>query len=216
MFRYLHLKHFIIYQRIVQSKMKKLSRIISLVFAIVVMGLSSLFAQESGVFKSFADFKTGKMEYGINCATEMHKIKLNDFWGKDYITVIHEGKSYNLKKAEIWGFRLCDEKIVHFQGKDDFQVSEKDILWIYTKQTLQSGNAKNSTSKYVTSYYFSKDGDGKILELTPNNVKAAFPDNHKLHDAIEMQFPTAASISEFDEFHKKFKINHFLEAQAVK
>ncbi len=196
--------------------MKNITRKFALMAGIAIIGTSSLFAQKSGVFKSYADFKTGKMEYGINCANEMHKIKLNDFLGKDYITVIHEGKSYDLKKAEIWGFQLCDEKVVRFQGKEDFQVSEKSLLWIYSKQTLQVGNPKNTASKYITSYYFSKDGDGKILELTPNNVKAAFPDNHKLHDAIEMQFPTTASISEFDEFHKKFKINHFLEAQGIK
>lgn len=196
--------------------MKKIIRSFALVAVIAIIGTSSLFAQKSGVFKSFADYKTGKMEYGINCATEMHKIKLNDFLGKDYITVIHDGKSYELKKAEIWGFQLCDEKIVRFQGKEDFQVSEKGLLWIYSKQTLQAGNPKNTASKYITSFYFSKDGDGKILELTPNNVKAAFPDDHKLHDAIEMQFTTPASISEFDDYHKKFKINHFLEAQGIK
>ena len=196
--------------------MKKIITKFALMAGIAIIGTSSLFAQKSGVFKSFADFKTGKMEYGINCATEMHKIKLNDFWGKDYITVIHDGKPYDLKKAETWGFKLCDEKIVRFQGKEDFQVSEKALLWIYAKQTLQAGNPKNTASKYITSYYFSKDGDGKILELTLNNVKAAFPENHKLHDALEMQFPASASISEFDNYHKKFKINHYLEAQGVK
>jgi hypothetical protein len=196
--------------------MKKIIRKLALMAGTVIIGTSSLFAQKSGVFKSFADFKTSKMEYGINCATEMHKIKLTDFFGKDYITVIHDGKSYELKKAETWGFQLCDEKIVRFQGKEDFQVSEKGILWIYSKQTLQAGNPKNTSSRYITSYFFSKDGDGKILELTPNNVKEAFPDNHNLHDAIEMQFPASASITEFDDYHKKFKINHFLEAQGVK
>jgi hypothetical protein len=196
--------------------MKRLIKKIALIACVAIIATNSLFAQKSGIFKSFDDYKTGKMEYGIDCATEMHKIKLNDFWGKDYITVVHNEKAYNLKKAEIWGFQLCDEKIVRFQGKVDFQVSEKYILWIYTKQTLQAGNPKNTASKYITSYYFSKDGDGKILELTLDNVKAAFPDNHKLHDAIDAQFTSVASLSEFDEFHKRFKINHFLDAQGVK
>lgn len=196
--------------------MKKLIRKLALMAGIAIIGSGSSFAQKSGVFNTFSDYKTGKMEYGIDCATEKHKIKLNDFWSKDYITVIHEGKSYDLKKAEIWGFQLCDEEIIRFQGKEDFQVSEKGLLWIYTKQTLQAGNPKNAVSKYITSYYFSKDGDGKILELTPDNVKAAFPDNHKLHDAIDAQFTSVASLSEFDEFHKQFKINHFLQAQGIK
>lgn len=196
--------------------MKKLIRKLALMAGIAIIGSGSSFAQKSGVFNTFSDYKTGKMEYGINCATEKHKIKLNDFWGKDYITVVHDGKSYDLRKDEIWGFQLCDEKIVRFQGKEDFNVSEKGLLWIYTKQTIQSGNPKNIASKYITTYFFSKEGDGKILELTPDNVKDTFADNHKLHDAIDAQFTSIASLSEFDEYHNQYIINHFLEARGIK
>ena len=75
--------------------MKKIITKFALMAGIAIIASNSLFAQKSGVFKSFADYKSGTMEYGINCATEMHKIKRNDFWDKDYITVIHEGKSYD-------------------------------------------------------------------------------------------------------------------------
>ncbi len=183
---------------------------------IALISAGSLFAQKSGVFKTFADYTSGKMEYGIDCATEKHKIKLNDFLSKDYITVVHEGKPYDLKKAEIWGFQLCDGKIVRFQGKDDFSVSDKSILWIYSKQSTVSGNPKTGGSKNITTFYFSKKGDSEIRELTLLNVKAVFPDNHMLHDAIDGQFKTDASLSKYDEFHKHFEINHFLEGQGIK
>lgn len=156
------------------------------------------------------------MEYGIDCAKETHKIKLNDFWGKDYITVVHEGKPYDLKKAEIWGFQLCDDKIVRFQGKDDYTVSDKGILWIYAKQSTIPGSVKTGTSKTVSTFFFSKGGDGEIKELTLLNLKAAYPENHMLHDNIDKQFTTDASLTEFDQFHKKYKINHFLESQGMK
>ncbi len=183
-----------------------------------ILMASSLFAsaQNSGVYKSYADYSVGKIEYGIDCAKETHKIKLNDFWGKDFITVVHEGKSYDLKKADTWGFQLCDEKIVRFQDVEDYTVGDKGALWIYSKQSTVSGNAKTSTVKSVTTYYFSKGGDGKIEELTLLSLKAAFPDNHLLHDAIDGQFKTDASLGEYDEFHKHYKINHFLEVQGVK
>ena len=184
--------------------------------AMVIVGASSLFAQKSGVFKSYADYTSGKMEYGIDCAKETHKIKLNDFWGKDFITVIHDGKPYDLKKAETWGFQLCDEKIVRFQGKEDFEASDKGILWIYSKQHAEHGNPKTGGHKTITDYYFSKGGDGEIKTLTLLNLKAAFPDNHKLHDAIDGDFKTDESLGEFDQFHKMYKINHFLEAQDIK
>lgn len=196
--------------------MKKIIRNFMLMAGIVIIGTSSLFAQKSGVFKSFADFKTGKMEYGINCATEMHKIRLNDFWGKDYITVIHDGKSYDLKKAETWGFQLCDEKIVRFQGREDYQLSEKGLLWIYSKQKILTRHDKINLSKTITTFYFSKEGDGAIWELTPDNLKAAFPDDHKLHDALDAQFNSEALLGEYDQFHKQYKINHFLATQGIK
>ena len=196
--------------------MKTIIKNLAVVAGLALISTGSLFAQKSGVFKSYADYSAGKMEYGIDCAKETHKIKLNDFWGKDYITVVHEGKPYDLKKAETWGFQLCDEKIVRFQGKEDYSVGDKGILWVYSKQSTVPGGVKTGGSKTVTTFYFSKGGDGEIKELTLLNLKAAFPDNHMLHDAIDGQFKTDASLGEFDQFHKKYKINHFLEAQGIK
>jgi len=195
--------------------MKKLAKIAAMIAGIAIISASSLFAQKSGVFKTFADFNSGKMEYGIDCATEKHKIRLNEFLGKDFITVVHEGKPYNLKKNEIWGYQLCDEKIVRFQDNEHYPVADRRVLWIYTKQTVK-GVGQRGGSKTITTYYFSKGGDNGILELTPLNLKASFPDNHMLHDAIDAQFKSATSLGEYDEFHKHYKINHFLESQNVK
>lgn len=100
--------------------MKNLVKIVAIIAGMVVFS-GSLFAQKSGVFKTFADYTAGKMEYGIDCATEKHKIKLNEFLGKDFITVVHDG-----------------------------------------------------------------------------------------------QFKTNSALSEYDQFHKHYKINHFLESQGVK
>ena len=195
--------------------MKKLVKIATLIAGIAIISASSLLAQKSGVFKTFADFTSGKMEYSIDCATEKHKIRLNEFLGKDFITVVHEGKPYNLKKAEIWGHQLCDDKIVRFQENEHYPVTDRGVLWIYTKQTVKGGGYRGGT-KTITTYYFSKGGNNGILELTPLNLKASFPDNHMLHDAIDEHFKSTASLSEYDKFHKHYKINHFLETLNVK
>lgn len=189
---------------------------ISALAVIAIFGMSSLFAQKSGVYKTYSDYQAGKLTYGIDCAKETHKIKLNDFWGKDFITVVHEGKSYDLKKADIWGFELCNDKIVRFQGKEDYQLADKSVLWIYSKQSVVSAGAKTGGTKKVTTYYFSKGGAGEIKPLTLLNIKAAYPDNHMLHDAIDSKFDSDASLGVYDEFHKHYKINHFLEAQGIK
>jgi len=193
--------------------MKIIAKKISALTGYVIISAGSLFAQKSGVFKTYSDFTAGKMEYGIDCATEKHKIKLNDFLDKDYITVIHDGKPYNLKKAETWGYQLCDEKVVRFQGKDHFPLDDKGVLWIYTKQSVEI--VAHARTKTITTYYFSKGGNKDIKVLTLMNLKATFPENHKLHDAIDAQFKTDASLSEYDQFHKHYKINHFLESQGI-
>ncbi len=196
--------------------MKSLQIIKSVAVAAILL-LSSVFsfAQKSGVFKTYADYKAGKMEYGINCATEKHKIKVNDFLGKDFITVVHDGKPHNLKKAETWGYQLCDEKIVRFNGQEHYSLDDKGAIWIYTKQTLKVTSARGG-AKNITVYYFSKNGGDEIKELSLLNLKGAFPDNHMLHDAIDSQFKSDASLGEFDQFHKKFKINHFFDSQGIK
>jgi len=195
--------------------MEKIVKIAVLIAGIAIISASSLFAQKSGVFKTFADFTSGKMEFSIDCATEKHKIRLNEFLGKDFITVVHEGKPYNLKKDEIWGYQLCDDKIVRFQDNEHYPVTDRGVLWIYTKQAVKGGGYRGGT-KTITTYYFSKSGDNGILELTHLNLKASFPDNHMLHDAIDAQFKSATSLNEYDKFHKQYKINHFLESQGIK
>ncbi len=196
--------------------LKNLAKKITALTGVALIATSSLFAQKSGVFKTYSDYETGKMEYGINCATESHIIRLNEFLGKDFITVIHEGKPYNLKKAETWGFLLCDEKLVRFQNNEHFPLDDKGLLWIYTKQSFRGGSPKGVGAKTITTYYFSKGGDGVITELTLNNLKLAFSENHMLHDAIDAQFKNNASLGKYDEFHKHYSINHFLESQGIK
>jgi len=101
---------------------KRLSKVYIVIAVITIFSSSSLYSQRSGVFRTYSDYSTGRMEYGIDCATEKHKIILNDFLGKDFITVVHEGKRYNLRKNEIWGFQMCDDKVTRFQGKEHFLV----------------------------------------------------------------------------------------------
>jgi hypothetical protein len=199
--------------------MKTIKKTIIGYIAIAVITLISsvsLYAQKSGVFRTYSDYSIGKMEYGIDCATEKHKIILNDFLGKDFITVVHEGKRYDLKKNEIWGYQMCDEKVIRFQGKEHFQLQDKGVLWIYIQQNVQSGNPKTGSSKSITTYYYSKSGDTEIKELSLLNIKATYPDNHMLHDAIDAQFKSDVSLNEYDQFHKNYKINHFLESQGIK
>ncbi len=100
----------------------------------------------------------------------------------------------------------CDEPLIRFQNKIHFHLAEKGAIWIFYKdKSVPEGKG----FKIVKEYYFSTKGDGVLIELTIYNVKQAFPDNHPLHDAISAQFQNS-DISEYDSFHKMFKINHVI------
>ena len=58
--------------------------------------------------------------------------------------------------------------------------------------------------------FFSIGGETP-LPLTMENLKKAFPDNHKFHDALTAQFKNDSELAAFDSFHKKSKLNHLLE-----
>lgn len=186
---------------------------IAVAFAFILSGLT-VSAQKSGVYKSYADYANGKLEVSIDCGTEKGKIKSNDFFCKDYLTVIKEGKKYDLKKEEIYAYQLCDGKFFRFLNKTHIPLEEKGIIWIYSKDNFETVSPKVGT-KRVKQYYFSRGGDGEIKYLSLTNLKAAFQENDKLVDAIDTQFTSDLSLKSFDTSHKMFKINHFLEDQGL-
>lgn len=174
-----------------------------LVILLVAVASTIAVGQNSGVYMTPSDFGGGKLTYSIDCRKEKHKIRLNEFLGKNYITVIHNGESYNLKKSEIFGYRECSGKIsrlgigVHYE-----LMNPGETILLYKTEILVSKNQPKATT-----YYFSNSASGQILELTLVNIKRAFPDNHKFHDALDIQFKVDADLVEYDSFHQEYKIN---------
>lgn len=80
----------------------------------------------SGVYMSAVDFTNKKLTYGINCKTENHKIKLNIFFNRDYITVIHEGNKYNISKDSVFGFKTCNGSSYRIADKIDYTILNAD------------------------------------------------------------------------------------------
>lgn len=161
-----------------------------------------------GVYLTAEDFQRRKLTYAINCSTEKHKIKLNDFFGKPYITVKHFDTSYKLNKNQIFGYKTCDEQIVRFEGKKELVLlNPNEEILIYTH--VVSRPAKGQTN--VTNYYFSKDALSPTQSLTIKNVKKAFPDNHAFHMKLDEMFKYNTELAAYDDFHKVYKLNWILK-----
>lgn len=179
----------------------------ALVFLLITLVASpnSAFAQQdsSGVYLSASDFKNGKLAYAINCSTQKHKIKLNEFFNKPYITVVHEQKSVNLDKKNIFGFRDCSNITYRFVDQNHYTVlNPKEEILLY-KHVIQA--SKNQQE--AIHYYFSKSPDSEVQELNLTNLKKAFPDNHKFHDMLDTEFNGIVNLAQYDSFHKMYKVN---------
>ena len=170
-------------------------------------------SEKSGVYLTFNDYLNNKLSYEIDCKTEKHVIRFNMFLNTPYITVIHNGQKINLSKDSIYGVISCNEPLLRFQNKEHYHLVEKGPVWIFFKNEKKSQNKTLDTEK---KYYFSIKGDGKLVELTKENLKNTFPDNHKFHDILDAQIQNDFKIAEYDSFHKMFKVNHLLQQAGQK
>ncbi len=163
----------------------------------------------SGIYLNISDYNNQKLTYEIDCSVEKHKIKLNEFFNKPYITVIHHGEKYTLQKKEIYGFKDCNNRIYRFYKNNEYELAETGKIIIYT---TEQNVTKGKGFSIIHVYYFSTSPGGEISPLTVNNLKNAFPKNHRFHDLLDQYFNGNNEISEYDAFHKMYKVNHLLEA----
>ncbi|MEY3186342.1 MAG: hypothetical protein RL675_161 [Bacteroidota bacterium] len=156
----------------------------------------------SGVYMSAVDFTNKKLTYGINCKTENHKINLNIFFNRDYITVIHEGNKYNISKDSVFGFKTCNGSSYRIADKIDYTIlNADDNLLLY--EFIPMSAPKNPQPPV---HKFSKGADGPMLDLTIENVKNIYPDNHLFHDEIENTFRSNSSLLSYNRYHKQYKL----------
>ena len=173
---------------------------------------NNLLANHSGVYRTFADFQAKKLDLSVDFTKEKHKIKVHDFINKSEIDVIHMDKKYTFKKKDIYGIRDGKGVDYRFYNDLDYLIAQADTIYIYTKaENITTSNGKNHQSKQVTKYFFSRTGDSNILLLTSENLKKVFPENHKMHDALDMMFKSESDLAEYDSFHKTFKVVRFLK-----
>lgn len=156
----------------------------------------------SGVYITAVDFKNKKLTYGINCKTEKYKIKLNNFFNTDYITVIHEGIKYNISKDSVFGFKTCNGSSYRIADKIDYTILNADdniLLYEFIPVSVPK-NLRPPVHK------FSNGADGPMLDLTIENVKNIYPDYHLFHDEIENIFRSNSSLLSYDRYHKQYKL----------
>lgn len=67
------------------------------------------------------------------------------------------------------------------------------------------------TDKYTPKYFFTIASSHVLQPLTKENLKKAFLENHPFHDALDATFNSDENLSQYDAFHKMYKINRILK-----
>lgn len=166
-------------------------------------------AKMSGVYLTASDYEAGKLAYEGDCGSKVHKLEIHDISNKPYIDVTHDSERHRYSKSELFGFRACDGRDYRFGSKLEYQILEAKELYIYLHDVSVS---QGRTYRTVHEYYFSVGANGPIEALTLENLKHAFPDNHRFHDWLDATFGSGQSLAEYDDFHKMFKVNRLLIA----
>ena len=181
----------------------------------VLLGLLALLAATakgqtaplgSGLYRSAADFRARRLTLAVDCQTEKHKLRMNEFRGRPYVTVVHGGKAYRMDKDSLFGFRDCEGQSYRFAT--DYHhlpiLNPEEELLLY--RMMQPAAGKNPGRDDA---YFSASAAAPVQALTLLNVKRAFPGNHRFHDLLDAQLGNG-DLTAYDQMHRMTKINWLL------
>lgn len=162
----------------------------------------------SGIYFTANDYINHKLSYEINCKTEKHTINPDNIFQGKYVIIKHQGIKHKHLKDSVYAVKYCDESTTRIiNGREYPLLNPGEQIMVYKMVSEPSG--KQQSVKTV--YYFSKDAQSNIQELTIYNIKAAFPDNHKFHDLVDMEFHSNDELTAYDSFHKIMKINRVFQ-----
>jgi hypothetical protein len=120
-------------------------------------------------------------------------------------------KNNNIAKSSIQNGMKSDYRVFH---KSSYRIADTAGFYLYYRyvsfeQTPGKGLIKKDE------YYFSKDSTGDIQLLTIENLKRAYPENHRFHYDLDAHFRSDRELMSFDPFTKMYKLK-YLYMQSLK
>lgn len=187
--------------------MKSCSLPITLLGWTLLISFTALAQKDSsGIFNTAEDYKAGKLSYAINYKTEKHKINDYMFLNAAQVKVKHKGEIYLLDKNKIYGYRDTRGRDYRFVEDKSYEILNSGEPILIYKYSAPVQNPK-AVQKESTQYYFTKDAGDAPMPLTKENLKKAYPKNHRFHDAIDQNFRSDNELTNYDEYHKMYKMN---------
>ena len=153
-----------------------------IVAALLLCPFHSFSIGRAGLYMNARDYRENKLTYGFDCKTKGSKIQLHDVLGNNpNVTVLNEGRKYEHKKNEVFGFRDCDGRVYRFANNAPYMLVDSGNIFIYTRQEPVSGG---KGFRMATNYYFSTSADAALTPLSVAALQKAFARNDRFLEML--------------------------------
>lgn len=162
-------------------------------------------ANRSGLYLTAQDYAHKKLSYSNEGSTGAYKIRIAPIFNKDRVQVIQNGEKHIFFQFDLFGYRGKNNQDYRFFKDQQYKIVGTSFFYLYTR-VVSVDEGKIHYKK--TNYYFSKQPDGNIMDLTVENLKKAYPDNHKFQDLLDVYFRSDDELKWYDSFNKMYKVEH--------
>ena len=197
-----------------------MKRIISLILLMCVFLFGKIVGQtnpvtiNSGVYLTVNDYKTNKLVEEAECTTEKEKFERHDIFSRPSFVVINKGKKTTYVKNDIYAYRDCENRVWRFYDNKEYEILEPKNIFIYRRSKILLNGL---TIEKDPVFYFSNGAEGKVKELTLDNLKLTFSNNTAFYNILNAEFNSSKetinpdkAVHSYDLSHKMYKVNYLL------
>ena len=161
---------------------------------------SSAQIKANGLYLTYNDYLNHKLSY--SSVIKGDKIAIHDFLEGSTVAVISNGTKQEFSKNAVFGYRE-NNRDYRFMDNKAYQIIDTEGFYMYKHDTL---TPQVKGPKPVSTEYFSKNADAKILLLNMQNIDKAFASNYKFRNMVQAEFKKDGELNEFDSFLNTYKI----------
>ena len=161
----------------------------------------------SGVYLTAADFTARRLANEIDCRVAKHKIDRHTFLNRPYVDVRHGDEKMRHAKADIFGYRGCDTTDVRFAEGREFRVLATAPLVLYEARWSEM---RGKAVAQMVVRRFSVSPDAPLRPVTRDELKRAFPENHRLHHLLDDMVRSDQELMVYDALHREYRVARLL------
>ena len=171
----------------------------------------SMNVSHSGIYRTSADFLAAKLDFGIDCHVEKHRIDRHTFLGRPYLDVTHGGETTRLQKRDVFAYRECDGTVMRFDDGREVTILGVGPIVLYAGAIMVSSGPKFMTRAEPV-FYFGRTVADSLQPLTREALKNVFAGDHALHDRLDAAFSSDATLAAFDHRHHVYRVFRMISA----